>query len=616
LGAVSPNQNLSDPVYAAADLLAVGAATDQATQGSVENSTVFFGIATAGPWTTPQTFLIDFEVLIDSYRDGVIDYVLVNGTDGGLAAGNLFFPDDANDVFITVVRDVFFGGLISGGPLNLYPADQRDTAPFNNSVLVLSVPAAAIELTNGDGRFNYKVVTRGPDGFSLIDQTEWIPFDAGNPAVDTAVFGLGGFPTRDDGQPIEVMVHRSAAAVGGFSPAHPLRALVLHHFNPFERRFEIVKLDLDNEDTDGDGLRDVWEIEQFQDLVTADSTGDRDGDGSADLMETLAGTDPDDATSLFKILSASAVSGNGVAVRWTSVAGKSYTLERSTNLETGSFTPIRSQVSATPPVRIPFPIPRPLCSQLIKDDSSYLSDKSEHCRRSPELNLHSVNARRLSIEPRHEVRRDDDELLETVRDLRFSGCGDTLPLAMPAELAVAERKYITVADYLEDEKSSEVRHEYFDGELQAMAGASDEHELVAMNLAAMLHAHLKGKPCRVFKDGMKLRMPMMGRDLFYYPDVMVACDPDDRHRYYREKPKLLIEVLSEDENKDLVEKFLAYQRIPSLEEYVVVNPDFAKPEVRIFRRTEGWEPGELHHDGEFTLRSIGLTIKTSAVYET
>ncbi|MBI2927029.1 MAG: Uma2 family endonuclease [Verrucomicrobia bacterium] len=186
---------------------------------------------------------------------------------------------------------------------------------------------------------------------------------------------------------------------------------------------------------------------------------------------------------------------------------------------------------------------------------------------------------------------------------------------MSAELAVEERNFISIEEYLEGEKVSEVRHEYFDGEVMAMAGASDEHEAVALNLAAILHAHLKGKPCRVFKDGMKLRLRMIGRDLFYYPDVMVACDPTDNQRYFRERPKLLIEVLSEDENKDLVEKYLAYQRITSLEEYVVVSPSAAKPEVRIFRREEGWEPGETHREGRFTLRSIGLTLTVSAVYE-
>ena len=95
---------------------------------------------------------------------------------------------------------------------------------------------------------------------------------------------------------------------------------------------------------------------------------------------------------------------------------------------------------------------------------------------------------------------------------------------------------------------------------------------------------------------------------------MVACEPTDNHRLYREKPKLLIEVLSEDENKDLVEKYFAYQRIATLEEYVVASQDPAKPEVRIFRRVEGWEPGETHREGESTLRSVALKLRVKDVY--
>jgi Uma2 family endonuclease len=130
--------------------------------------------------------------------------------------------------------------------------------------------------------------------------------------------------------------------------------------------------------------------------------------------------------------------------------------------------------------------------------------------------------------------------------------------------------HLTVEDYLEGEKLSEARHEYFDGRVTAMAGASEDHEQVAMNIAAALHRHFKGKPCRVFKDGMKLRLEVRKKDLFYYPDIMVTCDPKDDNPYFRRHPKLLVEVLSEDENKDLVEKFFAYQRIASLEEYLVI----------------------------------------------
>ena len=74
------------------------------------------------------------------------------------------------------------------------------------------------------------------------------------------------------------------------------------------------------------------------------------------------------------------------------------------------------------------------------------------------------------------------------------------------------------------------------------------------------------------------------------------------------------EYLEGEQHSELRHEYFEGQRIPSLEEYVVVSQDKAEPEVRIFRRAEGWEPGETHHTGEFTLRSASLTLKVSDVY--
>ncbi len=174
----------------------------------------------------------------------------------------------------------------------------------------------------------------------------------------------------------------------------------------------------------------------------------------------------------------------------------------------------------------------------------------------------------------------------------------------------------TVEEYLALEEQSEERHEYFNGIIEAIAGASDAHEIVALNFTALLHAHLRGKPCRVFKGDLKLRVRFEGHDWFYYPDVMVACDPADKARLYREHPVLLAEVLSDYERRDLVEKYLAYQRIPSLEEYVVLSQDLAAPEVRIFRRCDEWRLGEVHRElsAQFTLRTMGLTLRLGDLY--
>jgi Uma2 family endonuclease len=185
---------------------------------------------------------------------------------------------------------------------------------------------------------------------------------------------------------------------------------------------------------------------------------------------------------------------------------------------------------------------------------------------------------------------------------------------MSGNLAYQFPELVSVDDYLEGERHTEIKHEYSGGVVTAMAGASREHELVAMNLSSSIHGHLRGKGCRTFKSDMKLHTEVIGSDIFYYPDIMVACEPDDDSRYFVRKPKLIIEILSDNVMRDRVEKFLVYQRISTLEEYVVVSQHPERAEVTLYRRADGWEPGETHRTGEFTLRSIGLTLRVEDLY--
>jgi Uma2 family endonuclease len=173
---------------------------------------------------------------------------------------------------------------------------------------------------------------------------------------------------------------------------------------------------------------------------------------------------------------------------------------------------------------------------------------------------------------------------------------------------------VTVAEYLDGETRSEERHEYRDGLVIAMAGASRRHERVSMTLSNRIFNYLGGHPCEVFKSDMKLRLEIYGRTFFLYPDIMVSCDPFDGDAQFLTSPKLIIEVLSENEVRDRVEKFLMYQRIPTLEEYAVVSQWAEKPEVTLFRRANGWEPGETHTEGEVTFESIGLTMRVEELY--
>lgn len=174
---------------------------------------------------------------------------------------------------------------------------------------------------------------------------------------------------------------------------------------------------------------------------------------------------------------------------------------------------------------------------------------------------------------------------------------------------------LSVEEYIEGELHSEVKHEYLAGEVYAMAGASDAHNLIAINLTTALHRHLRGGPCRVFMSDMKVRIQNMREDYFYYPDVMVACLPEDKARYWREQPKLLVEVLSEStERVDTREKLFAYQTIADLEEYVVLAQD--RREATVFRRSDKeWFSVKVTGDGVLELASVGLSVGLAEIYE-
>jgi Uma2 family endonuclease len=91
----------------------------------------------------------------------------------------------------------------------------------------------------------------------------------------------------------------------------------------------------------------------------------------------------------------------------------------------------------------------------------------------------------------------------------------------------------TVEEYLELEQSSDIRHEYFGGEVFAMAGGSKEHNIITLNIASGLRSHLRGSSCNVFMSDMKVRINLASenKNIFYYPDVTVTCNPEDKDRY-------------------------------------------------------------------------------------
>lgn len=150
---------------------------------------------------------------------------------------------------------------------------------------------------------------------------------------------------------------------------------------------------------------------------------------------------------------------------------------------------------------------------------------------------------------------------------------------------------LTVEEYLKLEETASVKHEYVAGEIHAMTGASRRHNRIAGNLYRRLADAAEGGPCRVFVSDMKLRAD---EDLFYYPDVMVACEPEPDDPYTENEPCLVVEVASPStETTDRREKLAAYKKIPSLRAYLIVAQDRTWIE-RHWRSEDGvWRRADL-----------------------
>ena len=170
--------------------------------------------------------------------------------------------------------------------------------------------------------------------------------------------------------------------------------------------------------------------------------------------------------------------------------------------------------------------------------------------------------------------------------------------------------HIGLDDYLQGELVSDIRHEYVAGQVFAMAGAGEAHNRISLNIAFHLRAASRGTPCGVFISDMKVRVA--AHEAFYYPDVVLTCDPHDRESLYKTSPCLIAEVLSPStEIIDRREKLIAYRTLPSLRDYLLVAQDSRR--VERFRRTEAGEwRHEILEDGDLTFtcgdREVRLSV--------
>ncbi len=176
--------------------------------------------------------------------------------------------------------------------------------------------------------------------------------------------------------------------------------------------------------------------------------------------------------------------------------------------------------------------------------------------------------------------------------------------------------YLTPDEYLQMEEISDIKHEYINGYAYAMAGASDSHVTIALNLATLLRNHVRGSGCRVYISDMKAWIEKQNR--YYYPDVIVSCDERDKENItFKKFPCLIVEVLSDStEAFDRGDKFADYQLLETLQEYVVINTK--RQRVECFRRNnEGLWVLQSYTSEEklFQLQSINFEGEMDALYE-
>jgi len=142
-----------------------------------------------------------------------------------------------------------------------------------------------------------------------------------------------------------------------------------------------------------------------------------------------------------------------------------------------------------------------------------------------------------------------------------------------------------------------------------MAGASENHNLLSLNMASELKNQLKGTPCRTFMADMKVKVGA----LFFYPNVMVVCQKDDENEYYKNAPVVIVEILSKSTRRfDQTEKRLRSQRIPSLEEYVLIEQD--KGEIEVFSKKHQWQSFYYYLGDEITFSSLDVTVRVEDIY--
>ncbi|MCH4249232.1 MAG: Uma2 family endonuclease [Acinetobacter populi] len=169
--------------------------------------------------------------------------------------------------------------------------------------------------------------------------------------------------------------------------------------------------------------------------------------------------------------------------------------------------------------------------------------------------------------------------------------------------------FISEDEYLNGEKFSDIKHEYIDGSVYAMSGASANHNRIAGNLYRKLGNHLENSPCQPYTSDMKVKIGSK----YFYPDVLVDCNNLSGDSYFTQNPTLIIEVLSKSTRQiDRKIKLESYLNITQLQEYILIEQDFV--DVEVIRRRAGWQSKHYFLGEEVTFESVNLTVSVEDIY--
>lgn len=185
-------------------------------------------------------------------------------------------------------------------------------------------------------------------------------------------------------------------------------------------------------------------------------------------------------------------------------------------------------------------------------------------------------------------------------------------------MSTLPKSFLTEEQYLELEREAEFRHEYNDGQMFAMSGAREGHNLIVINLVGNLRQQLRSQGCRLYSNDMRIRVSATG--MYTYPDVVVACGDRqflDGRRDTLLNPVVIFEVLSAStERYDRGRKFRHYETIGSLQQYVLVATDHTEVEVFTRQADGSWVLRRAKGDGDVVeLDSIGCKLRLADVYE-